>query len=197
MATVRRESQEEVWARVEREGRRAEVQAVRNSLLTSGLTKRKGQAELVARFQPVDGSQTRAWPTPDSWACGRKDARKPPLDRQEQLERDIQWVHDHLERKPDNGPTPGAHLLLQMARERPNEFLKLYLKCVPHMARRQREQLEARRQSVTKRRDAARRRQNADKRAAYREKERRRTYRDAAQEEARRHLARGPGSASS
>jgi len=186
MANARRESQGEFWSRVEREDGVPEV--VRSSLLASGLSKRGAQAELVARFQPADGSKTRAWPTPDSWDCGRKDARKPPPDRQEQLERDIQWVHDNLERNPEKAPTPGAQLILQMARERPSEFLRVYLKYVPHMAKRQREQLEARRNRVAKKRDAVRRRRNADKRAAHREEARRQAYRDAAKEEAYRPL---------
>jgi hypothetical protein len=39
--------------------------------MTSGLPEREVQAELVARMQPLDGTETRAWPTPDPWSDDR------------------------------------------------------------------------------------------------------------------------------
>src|SRR5687768_10950792 len=65
-ARVPRETKAQFWQRVEREGRRAEAERGRAELLASGLTRREAQEELVERFQPLDGSRTRAWPTPDA-----------------------------------------------------------------------------------------------------------------------------------
>src|SRR5262245_29229013 len=68
---TRRETKKEFVERIEREGRREEVDRLRAKLLASGLTEREMQKELVERFQPLDGSETRVWPTPDPWANGR------------------------------------------------------------------------------------------------------------------------------
>ena len=64
MSQGRRERKQEFWARVEQEGRREQAEAAWKALLASGLPSRQAQEELVARFQPLDGSRTRAWPTP-------------------------------------------------------------------------------------------------------------------------------------
>jgi hypothetical protein len=55
-------------ARVEREGRAAEAERVRAELLGSGLSQRAAQQELVARFQPLDGSKTPVCGTPPGGA---------------------------------------------------------------------------------------------------------------------------------
>jgi hypothetical protein len=68
---TRRETKKAFAERIEREGRQAEAERVRAELMTSGLPEREVQAELVARMQPLDGSETRAWPTPDSWSDDR------------------------------------------------------------------------------------------------------------------------------
>ena len=70
-AHVRRETKREFADRIEREGRKAEAERVLAELLASGLSPREAQEELVQRLQPLDGSQTRAWPTPDPWVAGR------------------------------------------------------------------------------------------------------------------------------
>jgi hypothetical protein len=66
-----RETKKQFADRVEREGRLAEVERERAVLLASGLSEREAQEELVGRFQPLDGSATRPWPTPDPWQAGR------------------------------------------------------------------------------------------------------------------------------
>jgi hypothetical protein len=70
-ARVPRETKKTFTERVEREGRLEEVERDRTELLASGLGDREAQVELVARFQPLDGSVTRAWPTPDPWDSER------------------------------------------------------------------------------------------------------------------------------
>jgi hypothetical protein len=70
-ARVRRETKARFLERVEREGRRAEAERVLAELLASGMSQREAQEELVERFQPLDGTRARAWPTPDPWAAGR------------------------------------------------------------------------------------------------------------------------------
>jgi hypothetical protein len=67
----RRETKKQFGQRIEREGRHAELERARAELLASGLTNRETQAELVNRFQPRDGTKTRAWETPDPWRQGR------------------------------------------------------------------------------------------------------------------------------
>jgi hypothetical protein len=66
-----RETKKQFAERAEREGRRAEVERVRAELLASGLSQREAETQLVERFQPLDGSETRAWETPDPWEAGR------------------------------------------------------------------------------------------------------------------------------
>jgi hypothetical protein len=186
MAKVRRESAKEFWARIEQEGRRAQVEAMRDTLLAGGCPKRLVQATLVEGYQPLDGPRVRAWPTPDSWACGRVDGKKPPPSKQERLEKDVLWVHANLDRSVEEAPSNGARLLLKMAQERPNEFMRVYIRCVPSIDRRERERIEERRRKVAKRRDAKRRQMAAEKRAAYREAARQREEQEraAAEEEA-------------
>jgi len=70
-AKVPRETKQQFAQRIEREGRQAEAESVRAELLASGLSEREAQVELVARLQPLDGSKTRAWETPDPWQAGR------------------------------------------------------------------------------------------------------------------------------
>jgi G:T/U-mismatch repair DNA glycosylase len=70
-AQGRRETKEQFEQRVEQEGRRAEAERLRAALLASGLSQREAQWELVARLQPLDGTRTRAWATPDPWQAGR------------------------------------------------------------------------------------------------------------------------------
>jgi hypothetical protein len=70
-ARVRRETKKEFAERIEREGRREEVERVLGELLAGGLGERVAQERLVARFQPLDGSHTRPWVTPNPWETGR------------------------------------------------------------------------------------------------------------------------------
>ena len=68
---TRRETKKQFDQRMELEGRQAEAERVRAELLGAGMTKRKTQVELVKRLQPLDGTKTRAWETPDPWEEGR------------------------------------------------------------------------------------------------------------------------------
>jgi hypothetical protein len=181
----RLESKAEFWSRMDREGCRAEAEAAQAEMLAEGFTKRQVQDLLVQQFQPLDGTRTRAWPTPDSWACGRLDARRPPPAAEEQLELDVQWVHADRDRPPEEAPTTGARLLLETAQANPGEFLKLYLRSVPRIARRQRERLDERRDRVEQRRAAAqaktrREREEAQRRAEAKKKAAQKAAREAA-----------------
>jgi hypothetical protein len=81
---VRRETKKEFDRRTKREGRQAEVERARAQLLASGLTQRETQVKIVNRFQPRDGTKTRAWETPDPWRRGRLFKKK--ADQQQVLE---------------------------------------------------------------------------------------------------------------
>jgi hypothetical protein len=78
---VRRETKREFEHRMEREGRQAEAERLRAELLASGLSQREAQAALVERLQPLDGSGTRVWETPDPWQAGRLFLKKAEQDR--------------------------------------------------------------------------------------------------------------------
>src|SRR5262245_61836488 len=66
-----RETKKAFAERIEREGRQADVERVRSKLLAEGRTLREIHTYLVNRFQPLDGSRTRPWETPDPWEAGR------------------------------------------------------------------------------------------------------------------------------
>ena len=68
---MRRERKHEFEARVEREGRREEAERLRAELVATGMSQREVQEELVERMQPLDGTRTRPWSTPDPWQAGR------------------------------------------------------------------------------------------------------------------------------
>jgi hypothetical protein len=68
---VRREPKQQFWQRIDREGRREEAERVLNKMLASHMSQREAQEKLVERFQPLDGSRTRVWETPDPWEHGR------------------------------------------------------------------------------------------------------------------------------
>jgi hypothetical protein len=68
---TRRETKKQFDQRMEREGRQTDAERVRTKLLASGMSRREAQVKLVERFQPLDGSTTRAWETPDPWESGR------------------------------------------------------------------------------------------------------------------------------
>ncbi len=174
MAKAKRESIKEFWSRVDQEGRRAPAEDEKAKLLGYGLSKRQVHCALVCRFQPKDGSRTRPYVTPDSWACGRRDAKKPPPDCQEQLELDVLWVHSNHDKPLEEAPTLDARCLLEMAQKRPDEFFKIYQKCLPGIVRLQRERVEAGRRGVVERREKKIRRAKSLKRAAYREAARQR-----------------------
>ena len=127
-----RESKKTFLERIDRERRRAAVEEARIKLKASGKAERDIQAALVERFQPVDGTKTVSWQTPDSWNLGRKFWKTPAPDSQVQFDLDLQWVHDHQGQEVQP-PTPGAKLLMAMAEKRPEQFLSLYLKRLPHI----------------------------------------------------------------
>ncbi|HEY1859200.1 MAG TPA: hypothetical protein VGG61_02540 [Gemmataceae bacterium] len=186
MAGVRRESGKQFWDRVEREGRRAQAETVRDRTLAEGHSERQIQAWLVEKFQPLDGSRTRAWPTPNSWEHGREARNRP--DKQEQLERDVLWVHENRDQPPEKAPTYGARLLLETAHQDPGAFLKVYLRFLPSIVKREQDRIEARRRKEKEQKEAVRKRAQADRRAGYREAARLReeAQKQAAEEAARR-----------
>ncbi len=185
MAEAKRETIKEFWSRVDQEGRKVQAEADQSQLMASGLSKRQVHCVLAYRFQPKDGRRTRPYVTPDSWACGRRDAKKPPPDCQEQLELDVLWVHSNHDKPLEEAPTPDARFLSEMAQKRPDEFFKIYQKCLPGIVRLQRERVEAGRRGVVERREKKIRRAKSLKRAAYREAARQRKVAQQ-QEEARR-----------
>jgi hypothetical protein len=68
---LRRETKQQFAQRLEQEGRQAEAERLKADLLATGLSQREAQVELVRRLQPLDGTRTRAWETPDPWLAGR------------------------------------------------------------------------------------------------------------------------------
>ena len=89
---TRLETKRQFAERIEREGRQAEVERARADLLASGLTQRETQEELVKRFQPQDGTMTRAWETPDPWQQGRLFHKKAEQQRVlKAIERKDEW----------------------------------------------------------------------------------------------------------
>jgi hypothetical protein len=78
---IRRETRAQFAERIEREGRKAEVARMRAKLLASGYSEREAQVKLVDRFQPLDGSETQAWATPDPWEKGRLFQKKADHER--------------------------------------------------------------------------------------------------------------------
>jgi hypothetical protein len=169
MAGARRETKKEFWDRIEREGRREEAEAKRDELVAEGYYGRDVQARLVERFQPPDGTKTKAWPTPDSWDCGRVDAKKPPPDELEQFDQAVVWVQNNSDRPLEEAPTFRARLLLETAQKRPAEFLKILVKSTPRIGRRERNAVKARQENVIERREKERKRVQAAKRQSYRE----------------------------
>jgi hypothetical protein len=91
---VRRETRQGFAQRVKQEGRQAEAERLRAELLEAGLTQREVQVELVKRVQPLDGSQTCAWVTPDPWEAGRLFRRKADERRLLSLEKESQHQDD-------------------------------------------------------------------------------------------------------
>jgi hypothetical protein len=76
-----RETKKMFAERIEREGRQAEVDSARNELSASGFTLREIHGKLVYSFQPLDGTRTRPWETPDPWEAGRLFRKKEDQDR--------------------------------------------------------------------------------------------------------------------
>lgn len=113
---VRRESKASFWDRVEQEGRRQQAEAGWRELLAAGRTKREAQAELVERFQPLDGSRTVALQTPDPWRCGRKTWRKPPPSPEQQRDEAVVWAYKHFADDIAQAPTGEAAFWLKIAR---------------------------------------------------------------------------------
>ena len=62
-----RETKKMFVERIAREGRQAEIENTRNELMEDDL--REIHAKLVERFQPLDGTKTRPWTTPDPSRC--------------------------------------------------------------------------------------------------------------------------------
>jgi hypothetical protein len=67
--------------RIEREGRQAEVERDRNEMQQAGYSSREIHKKLVYHFQPLDGTLTRPWETPDPWEEGRLFRKKEDQER--------------------------------------------------------------------------------------------------------------------
>jgi hypothetical protein len=147
VATAKRETKQQFWSRVESEGRLEVTEALRVELANSGMSKREIQAMLVARFQPLDGTETRAWPTPNSWENGRQYWRNPPRNADDQLAVDLLWVYNNYgKQSSDDAPTPGARMLMDIAQKRPGDFFKsVFLKRLCNTVSHQRDQNYAKR----------------------------------------------------
>ncbi len=144
MTGVRRESKVQFWQRIQREGGLAQAQTAEADLLHQRLSRRHVQHLLVARFQPADGTRTRAWPTPDSWKWGRRFARK-PVSAAEQYEGDLNWAYNNLGRiKPEEAPDARKRSLLLLAEQKPADFHRKYQRALPGITRRQEAQEEER-----------------------------------------------------
>jgi hypothetical protein len=123
---VRRETKQQFAQRVEREGRQAEADRLRAELLASGLSQREAQEELVARLQPLDGTRSRAWETPDPWLSGRLFRRKEDQRRLLYLAANseaLEYVYDNEEDdQPDcEDEEHDALKRIQWARQRRDE----------------------------------------------------------------------------
>jgi hypothetical protein len=133
--SMRRETKKEFAERIEREGRREEVDQLRAKLLPSGLSQREAQEELVAQFQPLDGTATRYWPTPDPWQAGRLFRKKEdqarliaeanPMDEEEEERKEMEDAERRLDcakwRRDERNALAAAHRRareLKTARER-------------------------------------------------------------------------------
>ncbi len=124
MPEVNRESKKAFWSRVEREGRRDEVEAALKKLLESGAAKRQAQIQLVIHFQPLDGTKTAAWSTPDPWRSGRTYWRTPSPSLDEQKDDDIVWAYQNFKIDPSSAPTDGKAFWLKIAQKNPAAFFK-------------------------------------------------------------------------
>ena len=96
---MKRETKDQVRARLQAEGRLPQAEAALAELKASGLSSRQAQEELVKRFQPLDGTPSRAWPTPNSWDRGREAGRK-PLSMEEKRDNDIVWAYHNFKTDP-------------------------------------------------------------------------------------------------
>jgi hypothetical protein len=76
-----RETKKMFAERIEREGRQEEVESERKRLSAEGHSLRKIHEELVDLFQPLDGSWTRPWTTPNPWENGRLFRKKEDQNR--------------------------------------------------------------------------------------------------------------------
>jgi len=99
---VRRETKKQFAERVEREGRQAEAEQLRAKLSACGLSQRQVQVQLVRRLQPLDGTKTEAWETPDPWLAGRLFRRKAAQQRLLRLARKkTQTGHQYTQEEED------------------------------------------------------------------------------------------------
>jgi hypothetical protein len=124
MADVCRESKKAFWSRVEREGRREEAEAALKLFIESGTAKRQAQMQLVFRFQPIDGTKTVAWFTPDPWQSGREYWRAPSPSLDEQRDDDIVWAYQNFKSDPNNAPTDSKAFWLKIAQKNPAAFFE-------------------------------------------------------------------------
>lgn len=123
------ERKADFWARVDREGRRGEVDAARTGLESAGLRGQRLHAALVRQFQPLDGSRTRATPDPrvDRRPGGQATAVLGRAETADDVRRDMLWVYNNLGNPlPAEAPSEGAlalHRQVTSNERRKAEFL--------------------------------------------------------------------------
>jgi len=131
MADAKRESRKQFLARVEKEGRHQEAETFYDGLIASGVSARESRRRAVETFQPIDGSRTAAWETPNRWeekpkgaAGGRNGTGK---SRVVSHRRVLEWVWEHMsDEHPPKAPNGRAQALLDFARKQPGDFLDKY-----------------------------------------------------------------------
>lgn len=130
MEEAKRESQKQFWGRVEAEERKAQAEAFYQELIDSSVSGRVARQRAVQVFQPLDGSRTVAWETPNRWegdryAPGRNGARK---QKQLSYRKIVKWVWEHMsDANPPKAPNGKAQALLNFAQDKPAEFLDKYV----------------------------------------------------------------------
>jgi|GEM_PF-6827120 len=122
---VKRESQSQFWERVSREGRQTDAESRRHALTAEGRAPREVRRHLVAEFQPLDGSRTVAYETPNRWEKKGKEPDRKKLVGHRKI---VEWVWEHMsDAKPPRAPSGKAKALLDWAKEHQGEFLKEYV----------------------------------------------------------------------
>jgi len=128
MDKARRESKRDFWARMEREGRTEEARAAESEMLAKGMYCSSMQVQLVRNFQPLDGSATRAWTTPNSWEHGRQYWKKPGPSTNALFLDGLVWASGNAGRDPCEAPTAVAKMLAELGQTKPQALANIFVK---------------------------------------------------------------------